>query len=546
MDDRVNVLLVDDRPENLLALEAVLEQLNENLVRAESGHAALAAAARGDFAVILMDARMPGLDGYETARLLRDEPRNADTPIIFITANDRDDCRAVSGYAAGAVDYILKPFEPEILRSKVRIFTNLFRKSRQIERQAGELQRRFEDQCELIERNRQLEQKLAERAAEAEQRADLLCALANELTQAEQRERRRLAQVLHDHLQQLLVVTNMKLEILRRRVPEPLQADVREIFNLVVESIKSSRSLTVELSPPILFEGGLIPALEWFGHQVFEKHAIHVETRLSLEGPLPEELRVMLFQIARELVFNAVKYAGVETVTIRLNSADGHVELAVEDEGRGFDPSQLDHCRSRETYGLFSIRERLLLFGGTLAIESRPGEGTRLRVRVPLRTPAHPPPATPLPEAIPAAHVPGQRTADAAGGSFRVLLVDDHRIMREGLGELLRAQPDMEVVGEAFDGAMAVELARSEQPDVVIMDVNMPGVNGIEATRRIRRQFPAIRVIGLSMHNDSAMASTMLNAGAEAHLPKDGPSDALIATIRSGPTATLHQLTTPR
>ena len=136
----VNILLVDDHPENLLALESVLSDLGQNLVRATSGAEALRCVLRQDFAVILLDVAMPEMDGFETAALIRERDRAKHTPIIFITAVGRSDEFVFKGYTTGAVDYVLKPVVPEILRAKVRVFIDLFQMREQVRQQAEQLQ----------------------------------------------------------------------------------------------------------------------------------------------------------------------------------------------------------------------------------------------------------------------------------------------------------------------------------------------------------------------------------------------------------------------
>src|SRR5919197_3112549 len=152
----VRVLLVDDMPQNLLALEAMLGDLGLALVRAQSGEEALRRVLQDDFAVILLDVLMPGMDGLETAALIRERARSRDTPIIFITAAGRDEDLIARGYALGAVDYIVKPVHPAILRSKVVVFVELFRKTAQVREQAAALARL----------NAELEERVRERTAQ--------------------------------------------------------------------------------------------------------------------------------------------------------------------------------------------------------------------------------------------------------------------------------------------------------------------------------------------------------------------------------------------
>ena len=133
---RANILLVDDRPENLLALEAILSSLDQTLVRATSGEEALKALLSEDFAVILLDVQMPGMDGFETASHIKRRERTRDIPIIFLTAINREPQHAFRGYSAGAVDYLAKPFDPWVLRAKVSVFVELYLKNRQLLEQA--------------------------------------------------------------------------------------------------------------------------------------------------------------------------------------------------------------------------------------------------------------------------------------------------------------------------------------------------------------------------------------------------------------------------
>ena len=148
-DERVNILLVDDQPNNLLALESILGETGQALVKAHSGRAALRHLLEADFAVILLDVQMPEMDGFETASLIRERDRSRDTPIIFLTALSRSEVNVFRGYELGAVDYIFKPFHPGILRSKVNVFVELFRKREALKRKTHELARMIR-QNELI------------------------------------------------------------------------------------------------------------------------------------------------------------------------------------------------------------------------------------------------------------------------------------------------------------------------------------------------------------------------------------------------------------
>ncbi|NLO72914.1 MAG: hypothetical protein GX100_02240 [candidate division WS1 bacterium] len=232
--------------------------------------------------------------------------------------------------------------------------------------------------------NDSLEIRVRERTAEVEQRADQLRSLALELTRVEQRERRRLAEMLHDHLQQLLVAARLRLQLAQDGVsPEEVQVELQKAEEYLEEAIRGSRSLTVELSPPMLHEGGLGGALRWLGREMNEKHGLQVSVEVASEvDPGTEEAEEFLFQAARELLFNVVKHAQTPRAWVRLTpSGTGALELAVRDDGVGIDLSRLARPSAEDGhFGLFSLRERLEALGGHLTIESAPGQGTEVRL----------------------------------------------------------------------------------------------------------------------------------------------------------------------
>jgi signal transduction histidine kinase/CheY-like chemotaxis protein len=382
--------------------------------------------------------------------------------------------------------------------------------------------------------NETLEQRVADRTAVAEHRAHQLRVLTSELAQAEQRERRRLAQVLHDHLQQLLVAAQLRLTRLEETVQgQAGEKPARQVRELIRSSIQVSRNLTLDLSPPILEEGGVAQALEWLCRQMQEKHGLGVSLDVApAAGEMAHGLRFFLFHAVRELLFNVVKHAGVSAASLRVDTADGSLRVTVEDHGAGMpmDSSTLPADR----FGLFSIRERLELLDGRLEIHSGQ-EGTRVTMHIPLRDRATSPAGagTPVRDAgsgPAAAQAPGRSRPMAQ--RIRILLADDHKIVREGLAALLANQPDMETIAEASNGAEAVALARQLRPDLVVMDASMPLMSGVEATRRIRAECPDVRVVGLSMFQNEEMAVTMMAAGASAYITKDRASEVLVDVIR--------------
>jgi len=272
-----------------------------------------------------------------------------------------------------------------------------------------------------------------------------------------------------------------------------------------------------------------------------QKHGLNVQLDIGQDAePESEDMRVLLFQSVRELLFNAVKHAGAKAAHVSLNNLDDHIEVTVSDRGAGFDPGQIARRAGKAGgFGLFSIRERLDMLGGRMEVDSAPGRGSRFTLRAPRRAQTPPEPRVPTTLAgvrISKVGPSAVGVTDAARSPerrIRVLLVDDHVVVRQGLSHLLSEEADIEIVAEASDGQTAVEMIRRLRPDVVTMDINMPGMDGIEATRIIHAEFPDVRVVGLSMFEEEQRAKAMLEAGAVKYLAKSGPSEALVAAIRA-------------
>jgi PAS domain S-box-containing protein len=397
---------------------------------------------------------------------------------------------------------------------------------------------------ELRAVNADLERLVAERTAVAENRADQLQKLALELGLAEQRERSRLARLLHDHLQQALAAARFQLGLMEPRTEADAGEAVERVDTLLEKAIEATQNLTAELRPPLLHQKGLAAALEWLGENFLETHGLDVHVQADPAADPPAEgVGEFLYQAARELLFNAVKHAETDAVRVRLAGDGRELELVVEDDGVGFDPAERDQGDEAGGFGLFSIRERLDALGGRFEADSAPGRGARFALRLSVQPQTNAAAAKGRGQV--AAPTPSQAAASLASAppagsppevseraAIRILLADDHAVVREGLCGLLQRQDHMQVVGQAEDGREAIELARETRPDVILMDVSMPEMSGVEATEHLSQEMPDVRIIALSMHVRNAMEAAMLSAGAAAYVTKGGPSRTLLNAIR--------------
>jgi signal transduction histidine kinase/ActR/RegA family two-component response regulator len=374
----------------------------------------------------------------------------------------------------------------------------------------------------------EFDHRIRERTSDLHQREARLRSLATQIKRVEQRERQRLARLLHDHVQQLLVAAKMRIECVANDVGDRPRKALDHVLTVLTDAISATRDLSVQLTPPLLHDQGLPAALQWLVSRTAGEHNLQITTLIDDEAnPETDEERDILFHAALEFLLNAAKHAKTPHVALELAKTDQRIRLKVCDRGAGFDMNQSGGGRS---FGLFQLRQRLESVGGSLTIQAAPGHGTCASATLYFvvepegRAPAV---ADPPADATPQVHPPGVIT---------VVLVDDHQIVREGISQILSREPDINVVGEAADGREGVEIVTRTQPRVVVMDVNMPGVNGIDATRLIRAKLPDVKVIGLSLEQTLEVHQMMLEAGAVGYLTKDGAADHLVQAIRDAVT----------
>ncbi len=389
-------------------------------------------------------------------------------------------------------------------------------------------------QARLEQFAEELERQVSERTRELVSSQGQLRALATELNLAEQRERKRIAVELHDHLAQMLVLVRLKLGQAKQGPVFRSVEMIKQAEDVVNDALTYTRNLVAELSPPVLHEFGLFAALRWLGEQM-QRYQLQVDVRIDSREDLrlPEDQAVLVFQSVRELLINAVKHAVAKQASVVVEEREGALRIVVKDQGVGFDllamatqqPSPMS-----SKFGLFSIRERMNALGGRLELHSAPGEGTRATLVLPRSLTAQ----RTLESAPRTSHrePPVHSRESRLSGPCRVLIADDHAMVRQGLRSVLEAFPNVNVIGEASNGQEAVDLTEQLRPSAVVMDINMPCMNGIEATAKIKTRHPDIVVIGMSVNASVDNHDAMRTAGASMLLTKEAAVDQLHGAIQ--------------
>jgi DNA-binding NarL/FixJ family response regulator/signal transduction histidine kinase len=374
--------------------------------------------------------------------------------------------------------------------------------------------------------------------------ATLAISIAQQLEQqrdtATSEERNRLAREIHDTVAQSLAGVVMQVEMAETYLADGDHDSVRTMLQSVRlqsrKALEDTRHAVQGLVPPSLEQFSLAEALgeeaRAFGTEMGVE-ALFIRT--GEEQSLTSEQRIALLRIAQEALNNARKHALAHRVRIGLQYGAEAVVLIVEDDGLGFDPAARAVPDTTGGYGLFGMEERARLLGGEVQIDSTAGWGTRIRAALPYRINREATESRPLAGSAPrpAAIAPGRAESISGTHALRVLIADDHAIVRQGLREILEAQGGVTVIGEAENGAQAADRARELLPDVVLMDLQMPEVDGLEGLRRLHSEMPDLPVIVLTTFENEASVSQALSAGARGYLLKDtAPSD-LVAAIHA-------------
>lgn len=395
--------------------------------------------------------------------------------------------------------------------------------------QGIDMTERKQAQEKLQEINETLEQRVKERTKSLVAYQEQLRLLASKLSRAEELERQRLATELHDNLGQMLAVCKMKIDqVPKGELSKDTATLMKDINKWVEDALDYARTLMSDLKPPpALDKEDITATIEWVA-ETMKKH--NLEVIVEDDGrpkKATENIRTVLLQCVRELLMNVIKHSEVNKAKINIRRLDDEVQIVVQDEGQGFDPEMDIYSIEKKGYGLFNVRERIDLLGGSTEVIAEPGKGTQVKLIAPLKEEL---------ESVPQQETEEEKVVFSSVKNnqlIKVMLVDDHEMVRKGLKKIVENEDDLTVVAEASDGVEAVELAQEKIPDIIVMDVDMPRMNGISATEKIVSRLPNVRVVALSLHDHQEVINNMRNAGATAYLSKNEAFETLCATIRS-------------
>jgi signal transduction histidine kinase len=507
--ERVNILLVDDQQAKLLSHEAILAEIGENLLKASSARQAFDYLLKNEIALILIDVCMPDLDGFELASMIREHPRFQRTAIIFVSAVLMTHPDQMRGYQLGAVDYVPVPVVPELLRAKVKVFIDLYRKTRQLERFNAELEQRVAERTADLQRfNEQLEVRIDERTRERE------TALA-QLFEAQKMDTigQLTGGVAHDFNNLLMAVLG-SLSLLQKRLPDDERS--HRLLENAVQGAKRGAALTQrllafsrrqELKPESIDVQRLVNGMR----ELLERalgHSVDLTTHFDAGLPAAlvdsNQLELALLNVALnardampnggKLTINAHAYSQASNESNSPLQAGDYVRIVVSDDGMGMNGVTL--AKATEPFfttkgpgkgtglGLSMVHGLAAQSGGRLLIDSEPNRGTSVQLWLPV--------AKTAPEAIlPDAHL--QKAAPRVG-ACRVLIVDDDLLVMTGTSAMVEDLGHTPI--EAHSGAEALaKLDSGATVDVVITDHAMPAMTGLQLARSIQEKYPGIPII---------------------------------------------------
>jgi len=358
MNQLPNLLIVDDNDDNLFLLEAVVSKLEVNPIKARSGEEALNKSYGKEFALAIIDVRMPIMNGFELAVKLNENRADSKVPIIFLTANfDKD---SLEGYDSGAVDYLYKPFQNKILLSKINVFLDLY------------------NQKQKIFRNTEL---LKESSEELKKSLEQLHSLAKYTEKAREYERKSIARELHDDLGQALTAVKIDLGMIKQRVSDDeVIGRINKLTTLVSQTIKTVQRLTSQLRPEIIDDLGLEAAIKWYTKEFGERNGIEINVEMDSDLLISPDDSITLYRIMQESLTNIARHAQASRIEINLLGDEKSINLTIADNGVGIADDKLS---SKKSFGLIGMRERATTLGGTFEIRSETGKGTLVSLNFP-------------------------------------------------------------------------------------------------------------------------------------------------------------------
>ena len=539
-DGPINILIVDDEPKNLTVLEAILNDPRYKLVRAVSAQEALLALVGEDFALLILDIRMPGMTGFELAEMIKGRKKTAQVPIIFLTAFYNEDQHVLTGYGTGAVDYLHKPVNAAVLRSKVAVFAELYRSRREIEMANRALLAEVEERVRAEEQLRELNATLERRVIERTQT----------LADLDRRKDEFLAMMGHELRGPLAPISSaLQVLALQRESENAVQQKARTIIERQLGNLRHLVDDLLEVSRITL---GRIPL-----HRKRVQVSDIVNGAVETVGPLVDQQRheltvtlpsvpiwldadeSRLEQVVANLLQNAAKYTDEGghiwlTAELQGNSA----VIRVRDTGRGIPPDllprvfdlftqaerSLDRAQGGLGIGLALVQQFTQLHGGEVQAFSTVGQGSEFVVRLPIAG-----------RDAGRAATPHLQSPPPATSSLRIVVADDNPDTVLTFSLLLREKGHD--VHTANDGPSALESVREFQPDVALLDIGLPGLNGYGVARQIRQELALNNtvLIALTGYGQDSDRQAALQAGFNHHLVK--PADfskleQILATVR--------------
>jgi signal transduction histidine kinase len=575
------ILLVDDNPANLLAIEAALGDLALGVQRAHSGSEALRLLLERDFALILLDVNMPAMNGFDTAKLIRERKRSRHTPIIFVTAFSREDADVLAAYEMGAVDFLFKPIVPEMLRAKASVFVELQRRTAEVARQADLLrahERLLHEQRLQEERRRWEEASLRRQRDEAQRAAEALTRKAQELAATIEAKERIEHELIHSN-QELAAADRRKdefLAVLAHELRNPLaplvtglalcdrglratsidverlqhtratmERQVRYLARLVDDLLDVSRihSGKIELRKEIVTLSDVIEQATAAVRPALQERRHRLITELPKEPVYLRADVVRLTQVLANLLTNAIRYTDEGgRIELTCTTEGDWLATRITDNGRGIPINLLP-----QIFGMFvqeragggglglglTLVERLVeLHGGMVSASSEgPGKGATFEVRIPLGVETTD--VTPVASAgaAPNGQPNGAPKTHPDVLALSVVLVEDNADIRETMSELLTVWGH--TVQVANDGPSGVELILRVKPDLALVDLGLPGFDGYTVATEIRKQHSpdGLRLVAMSGFGQEADKRRSKEVGFNAHLVKPADTAALMRVL---------------